>query len=143
MAPAPTTRIRMGLSLLLLLLSMAVYLSRHCERSEAIRNAATITFCRWGMRRLPSRHHLLDLAQLLLAEEHLVADEEGRRAERAARDRGLGVLDQLGLDVGILRAREQLCAVEAGCGQRLRRDFEVVHLLRLPPHVMECSLDIF
>src|SRR5437764_2731345 len=104
MAPAPTTRIRMGLSLLLLLLSMAVYLSRHCERSEAIRNAATITFCRWGMSGLPSRHHLLDLAQLLLAEEHLVADEQGRRAERAARDRLLGALEQSALDFRLLGA---------------------------------------
>ena len=49
-----------------------------------------------------SRHHFLDFAQLLLAEEYLVADEEGRRAEGAALDRFLGVLDQLCLDVGLL-----------------------------------------
>ena len=36
------------------------------------------------MRGLSAQHHLLDLAQLLLAEVHLVADEEGWRAERAA-----------------------------------------------------------
>ena len=57
--------------------------------------------------------------KLLLAEEHFLADEEGRRAERAALDRGLGVLDQLRLDVGVLRTREQFCGIEAGRGQRL------------------------
>src|SRR5260370_33350979 len=58
------------------------------------------------------RHHLLDLAQLLLAEEHLLADEEGRRAERAALDGRLRILDQLGLHVRLLRACETLCPVE-------------------------------
>src|SRR5581483_3829257 len=53
------------------------------------------------------------LAQLLLAEEHLLADEEGRRAERAAVDGGLGVSDQLALHVGFLRARQEFRAVEA------------------------------
>ena len=33
---------------------------------------------------------------------------------RRARQRALGVLDQLGLDVGVLGAREQFCGVEAG-----------------------------
>src|SRR3546814_16428458 len=45
-----------------------------------------------------------DLRKPVLAEEHLAADEEGRDAEHAARDRGFGVLDQLRLDLGLLRA---------------------------------------
>ena len=59
------------------------------------------------------RNHFLDFAQLLLAEEHLLADEKRRRAERAALDGRLRVLDQPGLDVGILRAGEQFCGIEA------------------------------
>ena len=81
--------------------------------------------------------------KLLLAEEHFLADEEGRRAERAALDGVLRVLDQLGLHVGVLRARQQFCGIEAGRGQRLGRHFRVVHFLRLDPHVMERGLDIF
>ena len=60
------------------------------------------------------RDQFLDFAQLLLAEEHFRADEEGRRAERAALDGDLRVLDQLRLDVGLQRAREQFCGIEAG-----------------------------
>ena len=59
-----------------------------------------------------ARNQFLDLAQLLLAEKHFLADEEGRRAERAALDRRLRVLDQLRLDVGLLRAREQFRRIE-------------------------------
>src|ERR1700730_16420144 len=63
------------------------------------------------------QNHLFDLAQLLLAEKHFLADKECRRAECAALDRGLGILDQLCLDVGLLSAREQPCRIEAGRGQ--------------------------
>src|SRR5258705_1244282 len=89
------------------------------------------------------RNPLLDLAQLLLAEKHFLADEKGRRAERAALDRGLGVLDQLRLDVGFLRARKQFCRIEAGARKSLERHLGVVHLFRLNPHVMERGLDVF
>jgi hypothetical protein len=89
------------------------------------------------------RNQFLDFAQLLLAEKYLLAHEKRRRAERAALDRGLGVLDQFGLDLGFLRARKQLGAVEAGCAKRFRRYLWVVHLLRLDPHVMKRRLDIF
>src|SRR6266496_2150061 len=71
----------------------------------------------------------LDFAQLFLAEEHLPADEEGRRAEGAALDGGLGVLYQFALHIRILRAGEQFCGVEARGGERLCRYFRVVHLL--------------
>src|ERR1700734_2319651 len=60
------------------------------------------------------RDHFLDLAQLLLAEKHFLADKECRRAEGAALHGRLGVFDQFCLYVGILRTRQQLCPVEAG-----------------------------
>src|SRR3546814_3060067 len=46
-----------------------------------------------------------DVVEAVLTEENLVADEEGRGAEGAARDRAFGVSDQLGLDGGILAFR--------------------------------------
>src|SRR5438876_9914187 len=90
-----------------------------------------------------SRNQLLDLAQLLLAEKHFLANEESRRPERAAFDRGLRVLDQFRLDVGILRARKEFCRVEAGARKSLERHLGVVHFLGLNPHVMERGGDIF
>src|SRR6478735_12247067 len=131
MAPAPTTRIRMGLSLLFL----AVVLAFAGTTSRRLFDFPT------SRKSLP-RHHLLDLAQLLLAEEHLVADEEGRRAERDASDSLLGVLDQSALHLRFPGAGEQLLCVKAGGRQRLCRDFRIVHLLRLAPHVVEGGLDI-
>src|SRR4051812_28344275 len=68
--------------------------------------------------RLFPRDHFLDFAKLLLAEKHFLADEERRRTERAALDGGLGVLDQSGLYIGVLRARQQFGGIEAGRGQR-------------------------
>ena len=53
------------------------------------------------------------------------------------------VLDQLRLDLGSCARANSFARVEAGCGQRLRRHFGVVHLLRLDPHVMKRRLDIF
>src|SRR5437588_4431245 len=87
--------------------------------------------------RLFARDHFLDFAKLLLAEKHFLADEKCRRAERAALDGGLGVLDQPGLYIGVLRACQQPGGIEARRGQRLGRDFRVIHFLRLDPHVME------
>src|SRR5262249_55950474 len=96
-----------------------------------------------AMTKLFTGYELLDFAQLLLAEEHLLADKESRRAECAALDRRLRVLEQLCLHIRLLRAGQQLRAVKAGRGQRLHRDVRIVHLLRLTPHVMEGGLDIF
>jgi hypothetical protein len=42
--------------------------------------------------------HFLDVAQPVFAEEDLVADEEGGRAEGAARDRALRIAEQPRLD---------------------------------------------
>src|SRR6266849_10885529 len=107
---------------------------------DAARDARLLTM-RFIERSL-SRNQFLDLAQLLLAEKHFLADKESRRAEGAALDRGLRVLDQLRLDVGVLGAREQLWRIEAGGGERFDRDFRLVHFLRLHPHVMKRSVDI-
>src|SRR3954471_20345053 len=164
MAPAPTTRIRMGLSLLLILFfspwrnPAPIPPTANCRTSRspslspnAIRWLWVLAFARTTSKTLfgfpPSkkslpRDHLLDLAQLFLAEEHLAADEEGRRAERPACDGLLGVLDQSALHLGFPGAGEQLLRVEAGGRQRLGRDFRIVHLLRLAPHVVEGGLDV-
>src|SRR5215216_3578107 len=106
---------------------------------DAARKARLLTMRVWD---LSPRNHFLDFAQLLLAEEHLLADEKCRRTERAALDRGLGGFDQLGLDVGILRAGKQFCRIETGGAERLRRHGGIVHLLRLHPHVVKRGLDI-
>src|SRR5689334_24254922 len=86
--------------------------------SAPIKSPAPITahvalrFCKVSL--LRSGHHFLDVAQLLLAEKHFLADEEGRRTECAALHRRLRVLHQLRLDLRILRAREQFCRVQPG-----------------------------
>jgi hypothetical protein len=49
---------------------------------------------------------LLHVAQAILAEENLLANEEGGRAKGAARDGGLSVLEQRVLDRRLLDARQ-------------------------------------
>src|ERR1700676_3925142 len=88
------------------------------------------------------QNHLLDLAQLLLAEKHFLADKEGRRAERAALDRILRVLAPPCLDGELLRAGQQSCPAKPGCDQSFRRPLRIVHLLRLDPHVMKRAIDV-
>src|SRR3954466_3092659 len=88
------------------------YRRRHCDRSEAIHASARgkmdcFVAPLLAMTKLPPRHHLLDFAPLLLAEEHLLAHEECGRSEGAALDGRLGVFQKLRLDVRLLRAREQ------------------------------------
>src|SRR5262245_20741419 len=48
----------------------------------------------------------LDVAQAVLPEEQLVADEEAGRPEHAARDRAVGVRDELLLHVRVRRTGE-------------------------------------
>ncbi len=55
----------------------------------------------------------LDVTELILAEEHFLADEEGRRAKGAAVDRIGRQIDQPFLDVVLLRARNQPVDVDA------------------------------
>src|SRR6266849_1172466 len=89
-----------------------------------------------------ARNQFLDLAQLLLAEKHLLADEEGGRAERAAVDGCLRVLDQLRLDLGLLRARKQFCRIEAARRKSLESHFGIVHFPGLAPHVVKRRVDV-
>ena len=55
------------------------------------------------MTELLAGDQFLDLAQLLLAEKHFLADKERRRAERSVLDRDLSIFDQLCLDLRFLR----------------------------------------
>src|SRR6202140_5464902 len=74
-----------------------------------------------------AQNHLFDLAQLLLAEKHYLADKECRRAECGALARGLGLLDQLCRGPGLLSTPEQPCRIEAGPGHSPHRRLRVVH----------------
>src|SRR5438046_6302433 len=67
----------------------------------------------------PDGRRLLDdrffyITQLILAKEHFLADEEGRRAKGPAIDRVGGVFDQHFLDVVLLRAGNEPVDVDAG-----------------------------
>ncbi len=88
------------------------------------------------------REGVLDVAQAVLAEEDLPADEKGRRAECAPADRGLGVGDEPSLHVGGLGRFEDGRTVEARGVERCLEHGRIVHLLRLLPHVMEAGLDV-
>src|SRR6184192_3186315 len=74
---------------------------------------------------------LLDVAQPILAEEDFLADEKGRAAERAARNRVLRIPQQAVLHRRFLRASEQARGVEPGLLERAAHHLRVVHLLRL------------
>src|SRR6202790_5844035 len=71
----------------------------------------------------------LDIAELVLAEEHLLANEKRRRAETSARHRVGGVVDQLLLDVVLLGAGNQAVDIDAGQDEGIPEDLEIVHLL--------------
>src|SRR3546814_3098343 len=75
-----------------------------------------------------------DVVEAVLTEENLVADEEGRGAEGAARDRAFGVSDQLGLDGGILAFRGDFGPGQARGIERGDEHFGIVHLEALAPH---------
>ncbi len=83
-----------------------------------------------------------DEIQAVLAEEHLAADEEGRDAEHAARDRGFGVGGQPCLDRGLLRAREEGGAVEAVRREEGCDHLRIVHLEAFLPHRAVNRVDI-
>src|ERR1700745_53960 len=74
---------------------------------------------------------VFDVAQAVLAEIDFVTDEEGWRAERAARDRSVGVFDQLLLDVVLLGAGGDAIDVESGRQKRIAEGLGIVHLLGL------------
>src|ERR1700680_540005 len=78
----------------------------------------------------------LDVAKLVLAEEHFTPDKKGRRAEGAALDGVRGVFDQSFLDVILARTGDQAVDIDAGRGESASENLWIVHLLRLFPHVM-------
>src|ERR1700744_1131420 len=93
--------------------------------------------CRPALRDFQLRDDLfLDAVQTILAEEDLITDEEGRRTEGATRHRIAGVLDQLLLDVVLLRAGDQTIDVDARRQERVTEHLRIVHLFWLDPHVM-------
>ena len=85
---------------------------------------------------------LLDEVQPVLAEEHLVADEEGGRAERAARHRLPGIGDQLLLDRRLLRSGEERVCVETRGDENVAQHTEVARVLLLDPHRREHGVGI-
>src|SRR5512140_3172771 len=89
-----------------------------------------------------AKNCFFDVAQPVLAEVDVVADKEGRRAERATRDRALGVGAQLVLDLVGLRRREKAARVEPGLDQRPAQHLGIVELLWLPPHLAIDLVDI-
>src|SRR5947207_15849976 len=74
---------------------------------------------------------LLDVAQPILAEEDFLADEKGRAAERAARNRVLRIPQQAVLHRRFLRASAQARGVEPGLPERAAHPLPGVPLLRL------------
>src|SRR5271154_6955696 len=70
----------------------------------------------------------LHVAQLIFAEEHFLADEEGRRTERSAIDGVLREFQQAVLHVRLLRSREQVVEIDIRGNESLARDLRVVHL---------------
>src|SRR5215472_14223676 len=114
---------------------------RLATRRPPILNRSTTTsgarfFELVGCRRARFDDGFLHVAQLIFAEEHLLADEECRGAERAAVDRVLRQLHEAVLDIWLLRTREQAVEIDVGGHERLARDLWVIHLLRLFPHVV-------
>src|SRR5262249_48209339 len=76
------------------------------------------------------------VAEAILAEEYLRANEKRRNAEGTARDGIVGVGDQPRLDVCLLRAREKPLGIKPGFGEGRAHDLPVIHFLRFNPHMM-------
>src|SRR5437667_12140940 len=58
-------------------------------------------------------NRLLDVAELILAEEHFLSNEEGRRAKGSPADRIVGQIDQPFLDVILLRAGDKSVDIDS------------------------------
>src|ERR1700722_2795450 len=85
---------------------------------------------------------VLDVAELILAEKHLLAHKKRRRAKRPALDRIGGVFNQLLLDIVLLGARDQPVDVDARRLAGAAEYLDVVHLLRFFPHVVVGGLEV-
>src|SRR5438445_13012661 len=85
---------------------------------------------------LPRREdHFLNVAQPVLAEENFTADEEGRRAESAALDRALRIVEQPRLDRGVLNQFLEALGIETRREQGGTQYRRIVELFGLRPHV--------
>src|SRR5262245_12432308 len=118
---------------------MRYSLSCSCRRSLPDWLALSSGLCDLGGLR---QDLFLDVAQLVLAEEHLLADEKRRRTENATTDRVGGEVNQPLLDVVLLSPRDQAVDIDAGGFECRAEDLEIIHLLRLFPHVMIRSSEI-
>ena len=87
-------------------------------------------------------NRFLDIAQLVLAEEHFLADKERRRAERSPCNCVIGILNQLFLDIILLRTDDQAVDIDTGRDQGAPENLEVVHFLRTFPHMVVGSAEI-
>src|SRR5260370_26533538 len=96
----------------------------------------------WGTRILGGglrrrRDRLLDLAEPLLAEEHLAADEERRNAEDAARNRRRGVVGELLLHRVALRRSQKARGIEPSRVHPARQHIRIVELEPFLPHALQ------
>src|SRR6516162_3430315 len=82
--------------------------------------ARLLAFLAYGRACLDDR--LLDIAQLVFAEEHFPTNRERWRAEGTAIDRVLRQFQQTILHVLLLRAREQPVEIDVRRHERLARD---------------------
>src|SRR6185437_2211728 len=83
----------------------------------------------WGPQIRAPVERVLDQVQPVLAEEHLVVDEEGRRAEHAALRRRLGMGFERLLHRVVGDARQHRRRVDAGGGEHAGQHRVVVELL--------------
>ncbi len=107
--------------------------SRGAPRSPTACSAAA-AHRRCARRAYRPEQRLANEIEPILSEEHRVADEEGRRAEHAARNRFLGVGDELGLHLGIGDERSERRRIEAGGGERRGEHVGIAEVLRCLPH---------
>src|SRR3984957_3744208 len=84
----------------------------------------------------------LNLSQALLTEEHLIAHEESRDAEGAARSGGLRVGREFRLDGGVLSGLEDGLGVETRGAEHGGDHGRIVHLLSLFPHRLEDCFEV-
>jgi hypothetical protein len=98
----------------------------------------TFVLQRQAVRQSIPRHHAVDPCRRTFP-----CRQKGRRAECAAIDGVRRDLDQFLLHVVLLRTRNQFVDIDARRNERLAKGFDVVHLLRLFPHVMVGRAEIW
>jgi hypothetical protein len=84
----------------------------------------------------------LDVAELILAEEHLLSNKERRRAECSPADSIGRQIDQPLLDVILLHAHNQSIDIDARRDECAAKALEVVHLLSFFLHMMVRGTEI-